>query len=234
MNNDYIIFFSPCNDFCKKLRCRTSARWIVWIVQVKKLSFMSNFFWNFVQIWKEFILLLQLYCKYLSTQVFSMCTQHWITRHRHDRNITRIDEARRQHRQRRLRSDRVNHFRNRINPFNTEYFPQIFSSRCLKLSNSIVRITTVFFFSCFFSKLSHDPSISHLIWLAYAHVDQFNIRKILFCGCFGTFDFLEFINRGIFAVVRTTDAVCKISLNEAILVLFNTHTLISSPGYLFI
>ncbi|MNW55584.1 hypothetical protein D3C74_332590 [compost metagenome] len=225
MNDDYIIFLRPGYHFTEKFRSCACACRVVRIVQVDQLRFAGNLFRNGIQVRQEVVFFLKLYSEHLSTQIFGVCAQHRITRNCHNGNVSRVNEAGWQHRQRRLRTNGVYHFSYRINAVYSKNFLKVSCGCGFELRNPVVGISTVFFFGGFYRELGNNTFVRHFIGFANAHINQLNIRKILFRRCFGAFDFLKFVDGCIFAIIRTADAVRKISLNESLLILFNAHNL---------
>jgi len=144
-----------------------------------------------------------------------------------------VNEDGRQHGQCRLGADRMQHFRVRVDAVDGEHFLQIFRGSRFELGDAVVRVTAVFRLGRFFGQLGDDARVRHLVRLADAHVDQFDVGMRFFRRRFRAFDLLEFIDIRVFTVVGAADPARELLLNKGRLVLFHAHSGHSSFSYRF-
>ena len=191
------------------------ARRAVGIAQHQQLGLPAHVGGNRIQLGQEIIFPRQRQGIHAAAVILRVRAGNRITRHGHERHVARIDERRRQHRQRRFRADAMVDFAVRIE-LDAKIALHEPRHGFLEFGRAVVGIAPVFRPVDFLGHPRANALGRHLVVLADAEIDQRSLGMLGHRFALGSFDLLELVDLRAFAVIRAADALGKQSLKVRI------------------
>ena len=216
MNDDEVVGLGELDHLGKELRRGTGAGRVVRVIEHEHLGFLEHVGRDAVEIRQVIVLRSQREVVHLPAEVFGMRAENRIAGDGHDDVVARVDECRREDRERGLAADRVQHLGVGIDPADAADLVEEVRSGDLQRLATVVGVTAVARILGFLVELGHDFGEGHLVRLAHAHVDDLRAGIGIESRLLGALDLLKFVDGRVLAVVDTTDAFREQVLDIAV------------------